>query len=192
MFRLFAIALVVVAFGATLYYSGETLEAWESPKPSAKAAPDTHRKGKSQKRKSLVSRKQARRPASKPHPMWLARLNTLCRNSEAQAAAIPPPITAEGSAEYLRQVVKVARRFNRKAETLLRGDANPQSARELERLFAEEERLMQSLLSAAERRQFERVTDLMPALTRVGKSENRVLHGLGARDCTVSEDAFQL
>ena len=38
MFRLFAIGLVIAAFGATLYYSGDTLEAWESPQAAVGAS----------------------------------------------------------------------------------------------------------------------------------------------------------
>ncbi len=191
MLRVVAIVSVVGAFAAALYFGGDTLEAWESPEPSAQAAPDAQKKKPKKHRKRAASRKQARRPATKPPATWLARLNTLCRKTEAQAAAIPPPITAEGASEYLRQVARVARRFNRRAEPLLRAGSDRQAARKLDSLFAEEDRLMQSLLSAAEQRQFERVQDLMSALTAVGKSENKILRGLGARDCAV-EDEFRL
>lgn len=192
MFRLLGIALVVVAFGATLYYSGDRLEAWESPKAAAQSAPDAQKKKPKKHRKRAAARKHARRPATKPPTTWLTRLNTLCRRSEAQAAAIPPPITEEGALDYLQQVVQVARRFNRKADGLLRAGAAPGTSRQMADLFAQEERLLASILTAANRNQFERANELMPALRSVGRSENRILRGLGARDCTVSENEFEL
>jgi hypothetical protein len=191
MFRLFAIAAVVVAFGATLYFSGNALEAWESPQPSAKAAPVAAKKAKRRHRQRASSRKHAQRPARRHKATWLSQLNTLCRHSEDEAAAIPLPITAEGGLYYFRQVVQVARRFNRKAEVLMRQGAAPADADRLARLFDQEESLMQNLLTAAEQKQVDRLRRIAPNLVAVGKSENKILAGLGARDCTVSDDPFR-
>jgi hypothetical protein len=193
MFRLFAIAAVVGAVGATLYFSGDALEAWESPQPSAKAAPVAAKKSKAKKRhrQRAASPKHTRRPTPRHKATWLTRLNALCRNSEDEAAAIPLPITAEGGLYYFRQVVQVARRFNRKAEVLMRRGADPADADRLARLFDQEESLMQDLLTAAEQKQLDRLRRMAPALVAVGKSENKILAGLGARDCTVADDPFR-
>jgi hypothetical protein len=193
MFRLFAIAAVVVAFGATLYFSGDALEAWESPQPSAKASPVAAKKAKAKKRhrQRAASRTHARRLTPNHEATWLNHLNALCRHSEDEAAAIPLPITAEGGSYYFRQVVQVARRFNQKAEVLIRRVAASADADRLARLFDQEESLMQDLLTAAEQKQVDRLRRIAPALVAVGKSENKIFAGLGARDCTASDDPFR-
>jgi hypothetical protein len=194
MFRLFGIALVVVAFGATLYYSGDTLEAWESPEPSAKAAPDAQKKGKSKKRKARARRQQAARRASKPPTTWVAQMNTLCRRGQAEAEAVPVPLTPEGLPDYFRQLARVNKRWNRRAVALLDRGASrdPEAARGLVRLLGEEEGLMAELTSAVERGQDKRFEQLRPRIITLGRSESRLLKRLGARGCTQSEDSFRL
>ena len=194
MFRLFGIALVVVAFGATLYYSGDKLEAWESPQPSAKAAPGAQKKGKSKKRKARARRRQAERRASKPPTTWVAQMNTLCRRGQAEAEAVPVPLTPEGLPDYFRQLARVNKRWNQRAVALLESGAprDPEAARGLVRLLNEEESLMSALTSAVQRGQNQRLEQLRPRITSVGKSERRLLKRLGARGCTPSEDLFRL
>ena len=192
MFRLFAIVALVAAFGGALYFSGDALEAWESPKPAAKAAPAPVKKSKSKKHRKAAARKRGRRHGSRPQPTWLAQLNALCLRSQEEAGSVPPPITAEGAGYYVRQLVPVARRFNRKAETLLYRGPDRQAAGQMERLFASEESLLTSIAAEIDRRRFDRANQLLRSLGSVGRSENRILTRLGARDCTYSQDAFGL
>jgi hypothetical protein len=193
-FRLLAIFGVVVAFGATLYYSGDYLEAWESPQPSAQAAPGTHKKANKSRERSAPQMRARRRAANRKPKTWAAQFSALCRRGEAQAAAIPPPITPEGSADYFRQFARLNRRWNREATVLLeRGAArDPQAVRQLLRLFDKGESLVADLVVATERRQFRRYNRILPAVIALAKSENRLLARLGApRGCMLSEDAFQ-
>jgi hypothetical protein len=194
MFRLVAIAAVVVAFGATLYYSGDTLEAWESPKPSAKAAPDAQRKGRSNKRKGRAKHRSATRRATKHQPTWVAQMDTLCRRGQAAAEAVPVPLTPEGLANYFRQLGRVNKRWNRRAVALLERGAtrDPEAARGLVRLLGEEESLMAALTSAVERGERKRFEQLRPRIMTIGKSERRLLRRLGALGCTQHEDSFRL
>jgi hypothetical protein len=192
MFRLFAIVAVVGAFFGALYFGGNALEAWESPKPEAQAATAHAKRAKKKKRKAqLVSRNT--KPQRPQRPLtWLARLNRLCLRTAEETASIPPPITAEGSSYYLREVVPVARRFNRKAEALLDEGPDRAAREQMHRLFVSEESLLRSLADAIDDRDVDRLRRTMTALVAVGKSENRILTRLGARGCTVSEDAFSL
>jgi len=188
MFRLFAIVAVVGAFFGALYFSGNALEAWESPKPAAKAASPERKNARKAPHATLVSHTRTRHTAV----TWLVRLNRLCEHSEEKTAAIPPPITPEGTSYYLRQVVPVARRFNRRADALLHRAPDRAAAAEMHRLFASEESLLQALADAIDDRNVDRMRRTMTALGAVGKSENAILTRLGARRCTVSEDAFSL
>jgi hypothetical protein len=189
MFRLFAIVAVAGAFFGALYFSGNALEAWESPKPMRKAAavkPMAKKKAKAR----LVSREKPTAHRAKQPTTWLAKLNRLCRSSEEDAAAIAPPITAEGTSYYLREIVPVARRFNRRADVLLASAPDRSAAERMHRLFSSEERLLGSLADAIDDRNIDRMRQTMTTLMAVGKSENRILTRLGARGCTLSEDAF--
>src|SRR5919108_5198478 len=102
MFRLIAIFGVIAAFGATLYYSGDYLEAWESPQASsAQAAPDTRKKAK-KKPGRVVRRARARGRATKPQPTWVAQMNSLCRRAQAAVEAEPVPLAPAALPDYFR------------------------------------------------------------------------------------------
>lgn len=189
MFRLFAIVAVAGAFFGALYFSGNALEAWESPKPAPQAAA-VEKKGKKKAHARLVSREKPTARRAKQPPTWLAKLNRLCRSSEEDAAAIAPPITAEGTSYYLREIVPVARRLNRRADILLASAPDRSATERMHRLFAAEERLLGSLADAIDDRNVDRMRQTMTSLIAVGKSEDRILARLGARGCTLSEDAF--
>ncbi len=192
MFRLLAIVAVVGAFGGALYFSGNALEAWESPKPGAEAASPKAKNARKKARAQLVSHEPAKPHRAQQPVTWLAQLSRLCRRTEEQTASIPPPITAEGTSYYLREVVPVARRFNRKADVLLAKGPNRGAAEQMHRLFASEESLLQSLANAIDDRDVDRMRRTLTALSAVGKSENKILTRLGARGCTLSNDAFDL
>jgi hypothetical protein len=192
MFRLFAILAVAGAFLGALYFSGNALEAWESPKPAAQAASPKAKTGKKKARAELVSRTRKKRHRPQEPVTWLAQLSSLCLRTAEETAAIPPPITPEGSSYYLREVVPVARRFNRRAEVLLERGPDRAAAARMHRLFASEEGLLRSLADAIDDRDVDRMRRTVTALVAVGKAENRILERLGARGCTASEDAFSL
>jgi hypothetical protein len=187
MFRLFAIALVVAAFGATLYYSGDTLEAWESPQPAVKAAPQ------SPKKKAKRRHREAKKVAPSV-PRWILRLERLCRRGQAQSDSVRPPSGPKDTLRYLDDVARMNERWNRKAVVLLhnsRGRSNPK-VKELYRLFTREDALVKNMLTAARNGQVKRLGEISQALLAVAKSENKVLIKMDAVACTVSPDVFRL
>ena len=190
MFRLLAILGVVAAFGATLYYGGDRLEAWESPQAAVKAAeasgPTSKKKAK-RKRRSQAARKAKARKAT-----WLVELNALCRRGKDATEAIRPPSGRADTARFFRQYTRLNRRLNDQASALVRRSGNAKAARQLRGLFDQDEALIQSLLTAARQGQQQRFNNRVQSLLAVAKSENRLLARLGAIDCTVSPDVFRL
>lgn len=189
MFRLFAIGLVIAAFGATLYYSGDTLEAWESPQAAVGASAPSKKKAK----RSHRSRKAAKKAAPRV-PGWVVRLEALCRRGQARTDAIRPPSSPRDRLRYLDDYARLNERWNAKAAALLQGSAarsKPRVKRFI-RLLDKEEALVASVISAARNGQFGRLGKLSKQLLDVAKAENRVLIQLDAIACTVSPDVFRL
>lgn len=190
MFRLLAILGVVAAFGATLYYGGDRLEAWESPQAAVEdaeaSAPTSKKKAKS-KRRSQASRKATPRKAT-----WLVKLNALCRRGQDATDSIRPPTGPADTARFFRQYTRLNSQLNDQAAALVRRSGNAKATKQLRRLFNQDEALIQSLLTAAQKGQQQRLGNLLQSLLAVAKSENRLLARLGAIDCTVSPDLFRL
>lgn len=192
MFRLLAIAAVVVAFGATLYYSGDALDAWESPEPAAKASqapvPGSKKRAKSTHRSRKANEATPRKAS------WISKLDGLCRRGQAETESIRPPSGPQDSARFFGQFARMNTRWNRKAAVLLQGSAgrSKQEVKQLLRLFDQEETLVQSMVTASRRGQYSRLGRIAESLLGIAKSENRLLARLGAIDCTVSPDVFRL
>lgn len=188
MLRVFAIVAVLAAFGAALYFSGDYLQAWEAPQPPAKAAPapPSKKKAKAKPERAARKEKESGRKAA-----WLAQLNSLCIRSLDEADAMEPPARPEDVAPYIRQFERRNIRLNRQATELVQR-GNAKSAKALRGLFDQEERLVHSLLTAAQNGKEQRLRTTMRSLLAVGKAENRLLTRLGAVDCTLPPDAFEL
>lgn len=198
MFRLFAIVVVVGAFGAALYFSGDALEAWESPEPAAEAsqaAPVPNKKAKPGRRaqpRQPVQHAQPAKKASPSKPSWLVELNALCRRGKAESNAIQPPSNLQEVPRVLRRVMRMNTRMNRQGTALVRRSGNAKAATQLRRLFDQDEALLQRTLAAAEKGQYNRLPALARSLVAVAKSENNLLQRLGAADCTLSPDELGL
>jgi hypothetical protein len=199
MFRLFAIVVVVGAFGAALYFSGDALEAWESPKPAAEAsqaAPAPEKKAKPERRaepaRQPVQHAQPAKKASPSKPSWLVELNAPCRRGKAESDAIQPPSSLQEVPRVLRRVMRMNTRMNRQGTALVRRSGNAKAATQLRRLFDQDETLLQRTLAAAEKGQYNRLPALARSLVAVAKSENGLLQRLGAADCTLSPDELGL
>jgi hypothetical protein len=190
MFRFIAILGVVAAFFGTLYYGGDRLEAWESPQAAVEAAeasaPTSKKKAKS-KRRAQATRKAKARKAT-----WLVSLNALCRRGQDATDSIRPPTGMADTARFIRQYTRLNSRLNDQAAALVRRSGNAKAARQLRGLFDQDEALIQSVLTAAQNGQRQRLGNLLQSLLAVAKSENRLLTRLGAIDCTVSPDLFRL
>jgi hypothetical protein len=195
MFRLIAILGVVAAFFGTLYYGGDRLEAWESPQAAVEAidASDPSSKKKKKKKKAKSERRSQATRKAKPHnATWLVELNTLCRRGKDATDAIRPPTGPADTARFFRQYTRLNRRLNDQAARLVRRSGNANAARQLRRLFDQDEALIQSMLTASENGQYRRLGKLVRSLFAVARSENRLLARLGAADCTVSPDLLRL
>jgi hypothetical protein len=200
MFRVvLAVLGVALLFGGAVYASGDYLDTWESPtsasRPHRKAKPEPKKaKAKVAPAKPKAKRRPAPRRKVHRKPAWLTQLNTLCRRGDDQAAAIPAPITPEGALDYFRQIGALAKRWNRRAAPVLRIAArqHPRDVERLLRLFREEERLIDAIVSAADRGKYRSIAPSARSLAAVGQSENRILRRMHATDCTISENPFRL
>ena len=192
MFRLIAILGVVAAFGGTLYFGGDRLEAWESPQAAVEEVeasdPGSKKKAKS-KRRSQATRKAKAKPRK---VTWLVKLNALCRRGQDATDSIGPPAGPADSARFLREFARLNGRLNDQAAGLVRRSGNAKAARQLRGLFDQDEALIRSIITAAQKGQQRKVGNLLQSLVAVAKSENRLLGRLGAIDCTVSPDVFRL
>lgn len=192
MFRLLAILGVVAAFGGTLYFGGDRLEAWESPQAAVAEVeasdPGSKRKAKA-KHRSRMRKKPGPRIAA-----WITRLEALCERGQAQTESIRPPSSPHDSARYFAEFARFNKRWNRRAAELLQHSAGRSNrhVRQLLPLMDQEEALVQSMLTASRKGDFGRLGGLSKALLRVAKAENRLLIKMDAVACTVSPDVFRL
>ena len=191
---LLAVGAVTLAFGATLVIGGERLGAWDSPAATPlpkgdpvgfKAMPPA---GSDEPKRPRSSPAKAR--AAKP-PAWVAQLDALCRSAEATAAKMQQPQTLPELRAYLHEMAGVSHRWNRQASTgpLARAARrHPDAVRRLRGLFAEERRLIQAAVTAAERSDVTAFGQLGPTLVANGVEQSQVLVALGAQDCALPAD----
>jgi hypothetical protein len=195
MLRSVAIVALLAAFGAALYFSGDALQAWESPEPSKASlpAPETKRKAKPKRHASPATKAKAARPAAKPRkPAWLIELNSLCRHSRIELEEIPRPSQLSGIVRYLRQAGRLNRRLNDRALGIVRRSGNATLANQLSELFDRDEAAVQRMLTLAEKSQYRQLARFAQSLVPLARAENRLLMRLGAVDCTVSPDDYRL
>jgi hypothetical protein len=195
MLRFVAIVAVLGAFGAALYFGGDALEAWESPEPSKASlpAPETKRKTKPKRLARPATKTRAARPAATPRkPAWLIELNALCRHGLIELEAIPRPSQLSGIVPYLRQAGRLNRRLNDRGLALVRRSGNATAANQLRKLFDQDEAAVRSMLTLAQKGQYQRLARLAQSLVPLARAENRTLARLGAVDCTLAPDEFQL
>jgi hypothetical protein len=194
MFRFVAIVAVLGAFGAALYFSGDALEAWESPEPSKASlpAPVAKKKAKPKRHAKPTKKAAARHVATPRKAAWLIELNALCRHGRAELEAIPRPSAPAEVVPYLRQAVRLNSRLNDQGVALVERGGNAAAANQLRELFDRDEAAIQSMLTLAEKGQYQRLARLARSLVPLAREENRLLARLGAVDCTLASDEFQL
>ena len=196
MLRVVAIVAVLAAFGAALYFGGDTLEAWETPEPSHASlpAPETKRKAKP-KRPAKKAARPAPKPARRAKPRkraWLIELNALCRQTRVELEEVPTPSGLSEIAPYLREVGRLNRRWNKQGVATLRRGGNARAASELDELFGRDEAAMQAMLTMAEKGQYQQLGAYARTLVPLARAENRMLKKLGAVDCTVAPGESRL
>jgi hypothetical protein len=193
MFRLITILGVVAAFFGTLYYGGDRLEAWESPQAAVEANEASGPKAKKKaKKKAKVKRRQATRKAKKRKATWLVELNAFCIRSLDETEAMEPPSRPEDIPRYIRRFEARNTRLNRQATEFVQRSGDAKTARAVRKLFDQEEQLVHSVLTAAQNGDEQGLRRSMRSLLAVGKSENKLFTRLGAVDCTLPPDAFEL
>ena len=198
MFRFFAVALVIAAFGGALYFSGDALEAWESPKQEPVAVPKQHRpKKQARPNRHSPASKPVRHPkpakkAAPAKPTWLVELNTVCRRGKAESASIERPSSPQGAVRALERAIGLNARMNEKTAELVQRSGNAAAATQLRRLYDQDEALLQRALSATEGGRYERLPGIARSLLTVAKAENNVFARLGAAGCTVPPDELEL
>jgi hypothetical protein len=195
MFRFLAVVFVIGAFGATLYFSGDALEAWESPKPETVAMPKLPKPKKQAKPKRRVHPASRTAPHAQPvtqaapaRATWLVDLNALCRHGKRQIASIPPPSGLHDTVRYLRQTVRLNGSLNRQGLVLARRSGNAKVSSQLAELFYRDEEAMQKMLRLAQNGQHEQLGRYAKSLIPLARAENQVLSKLGATDCMLDPD----
>ena len=194
MFRFFAVALVVGAFVGALYFSGDALEAWESPKPEPVAMPKLPKPKKRPKPKQHAQSVKYAKPVKKAapaKPSWLVELNAACRRGKRESESIPRPSNPEELARLLRKVTGMNARINRETAGLVSRSGNAKAATQLRGLYAQDEALLTTALNASEHGEYQRLPRIARSLLAVGRAENNLFARLGAGDCTVSPDELQ-
>jgi hypothetical protein len=189
MLRVFAIVSVLGAFGAALYFSGDYLQAWESPEPPATAAPTPHSKKKAKpKHRARRAKKPVKREAD-----WLTELNAYCiRVLDEGDYGFAPPSRPEDVPRYIHRFERWNTGVNRRMAKLIQRSGDAKATTRLQGLFAQEEQLAHSMLTAAQNGDAQTMRKHMRSLIAVAKSENTVLTRLGSVDCTLEPDAFDL
>jgi hypothetical protein len=194
MFRFFAVALVVGAFVGALYFSGDALEAWESPKPEPVAMPRLPKPKKKPRSKQHAQPVKYAKPVGKApsvRPSWLVELNAACRRGKRESESIPRPSNPQELARLLRKVTGMNARINRETAGLVSRSGNAKAATQLRGLYAQDETLLHQALTASEQGQYERLPRIARSLLAVGRAENNLFARLGAGDCTVSPEQLQ-
>jgi outer membrane biosynthesis protein TonB len=194
MFRFFAVALVIGAFVGALYFSGDALEAWESPKPEPVAMPKLPKPRKKAKPRQHAQPVKYAKPVKKAppaKPSWLIELNAACRRGKRESESIPRPSNPQELARLLRKVTGMNARINRETARLLSRSGNAKATTQLRGLYAQDETLLHQALTASERGQYERLPRIARSLLAVGRAENNLFARLGVGDCTVSPDDLQ-
>lgn len=200
MLRVFAIAAVLAAFGATLYFSGDYLQAWETPEPPANAAPAPPAKKKAKKKAKAKAKAEAKHAAPKAKKLagregdaaWLTELNAFCIRSLDELDAIEPPASPEEIPRYLRQLERTSTRVNRGITELVRRSGDAKTTRTLRRLFDQDEALVRDLGTAVQNGDVQGLRRTTQSAFAIAKAENRLLTRLGSIDCTLEPDAFDL
>lgn len=190
MLRVLAIAGVLAAFGAALYFSGDYLQGFEAPEPPAKAAPAPPAKKKAKaKHRAGPAKKLAGRETEAP---WLTDLNAFCIRSLDEMDALEPPSSREEVPRYIRQFERMNARANRQMTELVRRSGDAKTTNALRHLLDQEEEVAHSLLTAAQNGDAQGVRSATRSVFAVAKAENRLLTRLGSVDCTLEPDAFDL
>jgi hypothetical protein len=194
MFRFFAVALVIGAFVGALYFSGDALEAWESPKPEPVAMPKLPKPKKPPKPKrhaQPVKRELPAKKAAPAKPSWLVELNAACRRGKRQSESIPRPTTPQELPRILKQVIGLNTRMNRETAELVSRSGNAAAAAQLRSLYAQDEALLQRVLNASEQGEYRRLPAIGRSLIAVARAENNLFARLGAGACTASPDELE-
>jgi hypothetical protein len=201
MFRFFAILLVIGAFVGALYFSGNALEAWDSPKEAPAAMPKLPKP----KQKPKAKPKRHAQPVSNPvrhpkpakkappaKPSWLVELNKVCRRGKAESASFERPSSPQGAVRAIKRAIGLNTRMNDETAALVERSGNAAAATRLRRLYDQDEALLQGALSATEQGRYKQLPGIARSLLTVAKAENNVFARLGAADCTVSSADLQL
>jgi hypothetical protein len=193
MFRFFAVVLVIGAFVGALYFSGDALEAWESPKPEPIAMPKLPKPKKKPKPKQHAQPVKYAKPVKKApaKPSWLVELNATCRRGKRESESIPRPSTPQELPRILKRVIGMNERMNRETAELVSRSGNTAAAAQLRSLYAQDEALLQRILKASEQGEYQRLPGIARSLLAVARAENRLFARLGAGSCTVSPDEIQ-
>ena len=184
------VSALVVLFGGSIVYGGNTIGAWDplppapTPPPAVKVAhakPAVHAEQKKQA-SEVVERLSA------PQRSWVKRADSFCRGSESQVRRVVAQGDASTPAGALALFGRVRKLNAELNDRFLALGAPAGYKRELARvrvLFAREERYFDAMYRALGARDMNTYYALSDRLTDVALDESDILAGLGAYDCDV-------
>lgn len=142
MFRFVAVVLVIGAFLGALYFSGNTLEAWETPKQEPVAVPKLPKPKKHpgpKRHAGPATHTQPVKSVSHAKPRWLVDLNATCRRGKRESDSIHRPATRQEVPRALRQMIALNVRMNRETAELVGRSGDAALTAQLRNLYAQDE-----------------------------------------------------
>lgn len=130
-----------------------------------------------------------RQPKSRPdaEARWLRDLNALCRRARHEFEALRRPETPAEAEALLSKLVTLNKRYNDAFAALDPPAQFETEMRRLRRLFAKDERLLDSMLAAVGTGSPPAVLEVANRLATVGERERALLAEFGATDCDVDD-----
>ena len=105
---------------------------------------------------------------------------------------IPRPSQLSGVVPYLRQAGRLNKPAERPGTRARSSGGNTTVANQFHKLFDQDEAAVQRMLTLAEKGQYQQLARFAQSLVPLARAENRMLMRLGAVDCTLSPDEYQL
>ena len=196
MSRIVAVLVVTAAFGGALVYGGHAMGAWDEYEPvpdragtrvKAPGGPASKRP-KSERRRAKSAR--AAKPSRRAPLTWADRANAVCRRARPNLELLARELAAARSLEELDSALAALARVNKRVNAQIQAIPPPRRqqarVRALHRLLADDERLVERMISAIRRQDASALRAAVAAADAVARRENELLWVLGANECTVA------
>jgi hypothetical protein len=118
---------------------------------------------------------------------WIAKADTLCKQSLAEVNAIPEPKTEEDFDEYLTDVLATARRFDPEFAALEPPEGDEETVRKLVSLNEEKTRLFEELVAAVRAQDAAKVQRIVNEGTAKTNEFAAAARAYGSEECAKTD-----